>query len=141
MTTADVQIDFQAGQRWTYRTRPGEDTSTVLILRRDDEPTGTVLHVALDGLRLGNPHVPGGVQMALGHAPVTVDALRASVLELIQVHAHLPADEGGYRQWREAADRGEAGVFTLTIAEILDVIGQAVAPAPVDGLFGKSNRR
>ncbi|MDK2012586.1 MULTISPECIES: hypothetical protein [unclassified Deinococcus] len=141
MTTADVQIDFQAGQRWTYRTRPGEDTSTVLILRRDDEPSGTVLHVALDGLRLGNPHLPGGVQMELGHMPVTADALRASVLELIQVNAPLPADEGGYRQWREAADRGEAGVFTLTLAEILDVIGQAVAPASVDGLFGKTHRR
>ncbi|NTY01442.1 hypothetical protein [Deinococcus sp. JMULE3] len=141
MTTPDVQIDFQAGQRWTYRTRPGEDTSTVLILRRDDEPSGVVLHVALDGLRLGNSHLPGGVQMELGHAPVTVDALRASVLELIQVNAPLPNDEGGYRQWREAADRGEAGVFTLTLAEILDVIGQAVTPAPVDGLFGKTNRR
>ncbi|GAA0517438.1 hypothetical protein [Deinococcus depolymerans] len=141
MTTPDVQIDFQAGQRWTYRTRPGEDTSTVLILRRDDEPTGTVLHVALDGLRLGNPHLRGGVQPELGHAPVTAEALRASVLELIQVNAPLPADGGGYRQWREAADRGEAGVFTLTLAEILDVIGQAVAPAPVDGLFGKTNRR
>ena len=53
----------------------------------------------------------------------------------------LPADEGGYRQWREAADRGEAGVFTLTLAELLDLIGRAVAPAPVGGLFGKSNRR
>lgn len=141
MTNPHVQVEFQAGQRWTYRTRPGEDTSTVLILRRDDEPNGTALHVALDGLRLGNPHLPGGVQMELGHAPVTADALRASVLELIQVNAPLPADEGGYRQWREAADRGEAGVFTLTLAEILDVIGQAVAPALPRELFGKTNRR
>ncbi|MFW8625518.1 hypothetical protein [Deinococcus sp. ME38] len=141
MTTSDVQIDFQASQRWTYRTRPGEDTSTVLILRRDDEATGTVLHIALDGLRLGNPHLPGGVQTELGHAPIAADALRASVLDLIEVNAPLPADEGGYRQWREAADRGEAGVFTLTLAELLDLIGRAVAPAPVGGLFGKSNRR
>jgi len=141
MTSPHVQVEFQAGQRWTYRTRPGEDTSTVLILRRDEEPNGTALHVALDRLRLGNPHLPGGVQMELGHAPVTEDALRASVLELIQVTAPLPADEGGYRQWREAADRGEAGVFTLTLAEILDVIGQAVAPALPGELFGKTNRR
>ncbi|AWT34846.1 hypothetical protein GCM10008956_36800 [Deinococcus arenae] len=141
MTSPHVQVEFQAAQRWTYRTRPGEDTSTVLILRRDDEPNGTALHVTLDRLRLGNPHLPGGVQMALGHAPVTADALRASVLELIQVNAPLPADEGGYRQWREAADRGEAGVFTLTLAEILDVIGQAVAPALPGELFGKTNRR
>ncbi len=141
MTTSDVQIDFQAGQRWTYRTRPGEDTSTVLILRRDDEPTGTVVHVALDGLRLGNPHLRGGVQPHLGHAPVTADALRASVLELIQTGALLPTDDSGYRQWREAADRGEAGVFTLPLAEILNLIGQVVVPAPVDGLCGKTNRR
>ena len=141
MTTPYGQADFQAGQRWTYRTRPGEDTSTVLILRRDDEPTGTVLHIALDGLRLGNPHLPGGVQPQLAHAPVTAEALRASVLELIQTGALLPTDDSGYRQWREAADRGEAGVFTLPLAEILDLIGQVVVPAPVDGLFGKTNRR
>lgn len=113
----------------------------MLILRRDDKPTGTVLHIALDGLRLGNLHLPGGVQPHLAHAPVTAEALRASVLELIQTGAPLPTDDSGYRQWREAADRGEAGVFTLPLAEILNLVGQAVTPATVDGLFGKTNRR
>ena len=63
------------------------------------------------------------------------------MLKLIHTGALLPAGGSGSRQRREAADRGEAGVFTLTLAELLDLIGRAVAPTPVGGLFGKSNRR
>ncbi|AKH17673.1 hypothetical protein [Deinococcus soli (ex Cha et al. 2016)] len=63
------------------------------------------------------------------------------MLKLIHTGALQPAGGSGSRQRREAADGGEAGVFTVTLAETVDLIGRAVSPAPVDGLFGKKNRR
>lgn len=136
--------DFAPGQRWIYRTRPGEETSTVLILRCEDWPSDTVIHVYLDGLRLRNPHLPGGVQDTLSHTPVREDAVRASVTELIEERAALPHDGGGYETWRTAFERGEAGVFTLPLADIVEALEVAVnGPRTGDqpDVFRKSHHR
>ncbi|PNY82436.1 hypothetical protein [Deinococcus koreensis] len=119
--------DFAPGQRWLYRTRPGEDTSTALILGREAVPQGEVLHLCLDGLTLLNPLMDGGVQTSLAHVPVTGDALRASVETLIEVGVPLPPDTSPIDRWSEEARRGEAGAFTLPLAEIVGALEQAIA--------------
>lgn len=131
------ELPLAPGQRWAYRTRPGEEGSTVLILRGG----GDTWHVAVDGLQLNNPYTTGGVQTALPHSPISAQALRASVTELLEEDATLPDDQGGYETWREAHERGEAGVFTLQVAQIVAALEEAVnAPrAPeVNRLFQKN---
>lgn len=138
---------FAPGQRWTYRTRPGEETSTALILKREDLPHGPVLHIALGGLRLLNPLNETGLQTELGHLPITEVAAQACLTGLIEEHATLPTDLSGYQQWRTAFDAGEAGVFTLPLAEIVGALEEAVAAnaeamheqTQNAGLFEKSN--
>ncbi|WP_064014849.1 hypothetical protein [Deinococcus puniceus] len=138
---------FAPGQRWTYRTRPGEDTSTALILKREELPGGPVLHVQLDGLRLHNPLTPSGLQTELGHLPLTEAAAQACLTELIDAHAAIPTDQSGYQQWRSAFDAGEAGVFTLPLAEIVGVLEGAISAnaeamkthSDTAGLFEKRN--
>lgn len=117
---------FAPGQRWTYRTRPGEETSTALILKREELPLGPVLHVQLDGLRLHNPLTESGLQTELGHLPISEAAAQECLTELIEEHAALPGDQSGYQQWRTAFDAGEAGVFTLPLAEIVGALEQAI---------------
>lgn len=122
--------DFAPGQRWSYATRPGEPRSTVLILARDDSPGGGIVHIRVEGLRLRTPH---GEQTELAHSPIAEASLRASVTALIETHVPLPGDLSGLRHWEAAFARGEAGAFTLSVAEIVGAVEQAVGSGP-DGL-------
>lgn len=130
--------EFERGQRWTYRTRPGEETSTALILHFERSPDGSgIVSVQLDNLRIQNSASPSGLTELIGHVPVAEDNFDSSVLELIEAQAALPEDESGYQQWLEAFQRGEAGVFPLDLAEIVEAMAQALA-APPANLFQKS---
>ncbi|OLV18014.1 hypothetical protein [Deinococcus marmoris] len=131
------ETPFAPGQRWAYRTRPGKAASTLLILRGG----GDTWHITVDGLHLKNPYTAGGVQTDLPHSPISAGALRASVSALLEEGATLPEDQSGYEQWRGAHERGEAGVFTLEVAQIVTALEEAVnTPRPSEGnpLFQKN---
>ncbi|MFC6590932.1 hypothetical protein ACFP81_02055 [Deinococcus lacus] len=125
------------GQRWTYRTRPGEETSTALVLAVDESAGQTIISVSLDGLLIPHAAAPDGYAHSIGHLPLSGEKFRESVLELVETLQPVPREEG-YSQWREAFDRGEAGVFTLTLAEIVEHMAEVLAPAPAPNVFGKT---
>ena len=115
---------FRPGQVWRYHTRPGEDSSTLTVLRVETHPTaGVVVHIAVDGVRVRTP--AGGTATELGHLPLAEEALRRSVTEKVRDGA--PTDRGmeGYREWRRAFDAGRGGVFTTTVAECVDFVERA----------------
>ena len=57
--------DFKVGQVWRYKARPGEETSLAYIAWVDHQRGVSIYHLYLDGLRLRNPRLPGGIQPAL----------------------------------------------------------------------------
>ncbi|MGH9896886.1 MAG: hypothetical protein ACREA0_33785, partial [bacterium] len=104
-----VDADFQAGQRWSYKTRPQEPESTLIIGRVENDPKlGSVVHVSVIGLRLKNPRAEGGFGDVAAHLPISPKALRDSVIARVGDGAPAADFERGYAMWREA--RG--GVFT-----------------------------
>ncbi|UPG86465.1 hypothetical protein L2Y94_03640 [Luteibacter aegosomatis] len=120
--------DYAPGQSWTYRTRPGEEDSRLMIRKIDVEPEdGEVFHVSLPGVKLRNHRVPGGIQPAMHHAAVSRSTLDKSVLDAAGT---ADADESwrdGYAVWRQAYDNGDAGVFDLEVKDILGYIEMVVA--------------
>lgn len=117
---------FEAGQIWEYRTRPGEESSRLYIARVDQLRGGAAFHIFLDGLHLKNP---GGEQSSLGHAPVNEETLKASVTSLVAERANVPDVSEGYNLWRAAYDRGEAGVFDIPVANLIQFI-EEIANGP-----------
>jgi hypothetical protein len=111
---------YAAGQIWKYRTRPGEESSQLYIAKVDRLPQELAFHIYLDALHLKNPR--GGEQSSLTHAPVSERTLKASVTSLVAEHAQVPYVSEGYNIWREAYDRGEAGIFDISVAEVVQFI-------------------
>ncbi|SEI72189.1 hypothetical protein SAMN04488058_101437 [Deinococcus reticulitermitis] len=143
---------FAPGQRWTYRTRPGEDTSTLLVLgcdlrRAPEGESGAdgsrVVSVRLDRLRMIGPEGAGSWISELAHTPVAEANVRDSVLDLLEEGVPLPADLSGYHGWQLDYEKGEAGFFTVPIAEILDLLEGLMGPppGPAHPVFQKSNGR
>lgn len=122
--------EFREGQIWRYDTRPGEENSRLFIARIDRGlGTQSIYHIYLDGLQLKNPLYPGGVQDHLPHAPVTRQALEASVIELLESNAKMPDISEGYAEWLLAFEKGQTGVFTIPAKQIVQVFEDAFAQA------------
>lgn len=124
---------FRFGQVWTYRTRPGEEASLVVI--GPVERLGgdaTVVHVQIVGVAIPNPHLTSGegVQTQVGHAPISKEALASSVVDLVDggnVEADFDLFMEGYATWRRAFEEEGAGFWTVSLAEIVGFLESALA--------------
>lgn len=137
----DPAPTFAPGQRWAYRTRPGEEGSTLVVLRRETVGGEALLHVQLQGLRLPSPLIESGFTTTIGHLPIREAEVRQSVTGLLEEGVTAEGG-GGYETWRAAHARGEAGFFTLPVSQIVTLMEEAVrdAAAGQGGLLRKSHR-
>ncbi|MGD9669313.1 MAG: hypothetical protein AB7U75_09685 [Hyphomicrobiaceae bacterium] len=126
-----LAIRFEAGQVWRVLGRRQDGDAHVAVLAViEDVKLGQICAIAMTGVHIRNAFVEGGVQTQLPHAPVAAEVLRAAVIELVESDGPTADDIASaeaYLQWREPYDAGEAGVFTIPLNEILDVIEQAAA--------------
>jgi hypothetical protein len=117
----DDDSTFKVGERWAYETRPGEETSTFVVGRIDESPDGRIVHVWVDDVRFGpspQTHIP--------HAPMSEDAVARSGTNRLETGIRATERfETGYQTWKD--DRG--GVFTITIAELVDLYAKALGGA------------
>jgi hypothetical protein len=127
MLTDTTSSKFQVGQTWKYQTRPGEEGSTVTVVKVESAPqTGVIVHVALRGLHVKNPGAPSGITTEANHLPMAESALQKSVTVMVTAQAPLPSYEEGYREWRRAFDSGHAGAFTTSLAEAVTFVEVAL---------------
>ncbi|KJV36734.1 hypothetical protein [Luteibacter yeojuensis] len=123
-----MRPEYAPGQAWTYRTRPGDDASRVVIRKKEIEAEdGEVFHVSLLDVKLRNHRVPGGIQTAMHHAAVARATLDQSLLECVGDADDDETWMDGYAVWRQAYDNGDAGVFDIPVADILGYIEMVVA--------------
>ena len=124
---------FEAGQIWRTRGRPQDGDAHILILAvMDNAVVGRIYSIAMTGVRIRNQAFEGGIQTELPHAPVTEDVLKADATELVVSDgptAEHPDFSEAYLQLREAYDAGDAGVFTIPLFEILDLIEDTISSA------------
>ena len=120
-------MTFIPGQIWSYDTRANESTSRLTIVAVDDDPKhGLIVHISVEGLALRTPQVPNGISETVSHMPFSEDALKSCVVELLQSEAPLPDYRDGYDTWKDAFDRGEAGVFSISVADAIDAMESAI---------------
>ena len=119
---------FHVGEKWSYHARPGEERSSLTIVKVESSPKlGVIVHVSLDGLRIKSAHGSSGFSETISHMPFAEAAMENSVTTLAVAKAPLPPFEEGYREWRRAFDAGKGGIFTITVAEGVDFIETALS--------------
>ena len=106
---------FAPGQVWSYKTRPGEEGSTITILRIEETPKlGTIVHVRIDGIHFSN--CTGGPSPSLiQHAPISRAALEASVIAKLTSVPRVPDYAAGYQDWLVHC----GGVYTIPVDRVI----------------------
>jgi hypothetical protein len=118
---------FSEGQVWHYKARPHEATSTIQICKIESDPRmGEMFHISIRGLRMKNPRSPTGFNDQMSHAPVSRQTLAQSVTKLSGTSSVDPGYREGYATWRKAFEQGDAGIFTIPVAEIVSGIETAI---------------
>lgn len=119
--------DFTEGQVWSYKTRKGEETSRVMINKVESNPKlGKIFHISVSGVKVKNPRISGGISTNLSHFPVSEETLKKSLTKLNgKSQPDLDYYEG-YKTWKSAFDKGNAGVFTIDVADIVGVVEEAI---------------
>lgn len=122
---------YAPGQVWTYRTRPGEESSRITILKVDQhDKLGNIIHIHVSNVAIKSPSAPDGVAKVIHHSPYTEKAIDDSVLELGAENVELPDFQEGYDTWKEAFDKSEAGVFSISVSEGVAAMEQVLSGNP-----------
>jgi hypothetical protein len=120
-------LPFEPGQIWSYHTRAQDEGSTLTILKLEtlDRIAGRVVHIRVEGVRLGGDALEPAAPTAIAHLPFEEAALRASVIDLVSFVEVLPDFSEGYAQWQQ----DEGGVFTVAVREAVGFVGVATGVA------------
>jgi hypothetical protein len=119
---------YKPGQEWSYKTRPGEESSRLTILKVEPhEKLGNVVHIRVSDVKLRSATAPDGVVSVIEHAPYVEEAIDESAVELMAEDVELPDFAAGYEAWKTAFEKGEAGVFTLPVDKGVEVTEQVLS--------------
>ena len=112
---------FHVGDVWQYKTRPGEETSRLIIAKIDDSPDlGVVVHVAVDGLTWKDCE-DNRVPESVPHMPFARRAVEESVTKRVGKAESLPNFRNGYEEWQQAYDKKHAGIYAISVAAAVSV--------------------
>jgi len=118
---------FKVGQIWRFNTRPGEENSTLKILKVEKyDSAGVVIHIYVNGLKLKNPQRPTGFSDDIGHLPLLKDAVLKSVTTLVSEDSKLPDFREGYNNWKEAFDSNKGGIFSIVVSDAIKYVEEAM---------------
>ena len=119
---------FEEGQTWSYRTRPGEDSSRVHIYRIDTIPSGAPVFLSyVTGIRL----VGGGRTLTrFGLLPLSQAALDRSVVSMVGRADSAKDMASGYERWQEGSDEARGFLVEERLDSALERIQQMLPTAP-----------
>ncbi len=119
--------ELKSGQIWKYNTRKGEEKSRVVILKVEDYgKRGQIVHISVNGVRIKNEHIEGGISKEIEHLPFDNETIIKSLTELESKTENLPDFMDGYLQWKEAFISEKGGVFTIEVKEAIDFVEKSM---------------
>lgn len=119
--------ELKSGQIWKYNNRKGENKSRVIILKVEDYgKKGQIVHIAVNGLKIKNKNVKGGITREISHLPFDKESIKSSLKELESETDKIPEFIDGYNKWKKAFENDEAGVFTSEIKYAVEFVDKSI---------------
>ena len=107
---------YKPGQRWTYKTRPSEPDSTLIILRTVDIGKERVVLVRIEGLKANFCKRPVPL---LAFVSIAKSGLDSSVIKIIETKP-APSFDSFYQGWLKTWDNGKPKYQTEDVRGMLD---------------------
>lgn len=117
--------ELKPGQIWEYKTRKGEESSRITILKiePDDKNNDRIIHLSISGLKMKST-LDGLTRIVdtLGHIPTSEKVIKPGLVKLIG-NTRISEDMlEGIKQWKSA----KGGIWTLSLAQTISTIEEGM---------------
>ena len=110
---------IKEGQVWSYKTRTSEEGSRLTIIKTDGHDKDLVIHIKIDGLKLIAKDSGDVIGTSIEHLPINLEMFKKSVRKIESV-VESSINEG-YLHWKKLFDKGNAGVWSIEIADAIEM--------------------
>jgi hypothetical protein len=117
---------YEEGQVWTFRDAPLPDSRVIVGKVDNTERDGWVVSVCVGNVYMPDAATGERYLTHVSHTPMTAQALDASVIAQAGISTPLEGFDEAYRGWRDEYAKGEAGVFIISVAEIIGYFADAI---------------
>jgi len=111
---------LEAGTVYAFDRDGHDEPCTVTILKVETLRDVDIVHASIYGFK--DKH---GKPRTAGHLPFAAEVIEQAEIRFL-ARRDVPEFEDGYQTWRSAFDEGKAGVFTIGLNEVVDVLLQAI---------------
>ena len=122
-----TEFRYQPGQVWSYKDAPRPDSRAIVGKVENIAGTGWVVSVCVTNVYLPNWQTREPELNAISHAPMTAEAMDSSVVAQTGTGEPIDGFAESYSEWRALFGKNEAGVFIITVADVVKFIGEAIA--------------
>ena len=109
---------FKPGQAWLFQTKENNNACKLIILKCETLNEQSIIHIAIKTSDSRSD------EFLIQHLPMSKAAIEHSVITLQETDTVLSDYTEGYRQWRTAFDKGEAGVWEIAVCDVLEAVMQ-----------------
>jgi hypothetical protein len=112
--------EIKKGQIWKYETRPGEESSLIIILKVEKlNNEDVVVHAQVTNLKIKDFETGQIIADSIGHLPMHESSFRKSVFHLIG-NNNVELEGSGYEDWQYAYKVGNAGIWDIEVADVIN---------------------
>lgn len=109
-------VSIQEGQLWTYHGLPGNESSTLTILKIEEEANRQIIHICVD--RIYNSQSER--EISVGHLPFDRKILTDCLKEKIGEVSPLPDFLEGYNNWKQQ----NGGAWNIPLRSVLEILSK-----------------
>jgi hypothetical protein len=121
-------MDFSVGQVCVYQDAI-VPTSRIIIGRIDPglKAGEQIISVTLTDIPLPDPKTGQMIPDEVVHIPIDAKALLSSVISCSGKSVVSPEFEAGYKTWKAAFDKNEAGIFTVSVGKLQGILAKMLS--------------
>ena len=118
---------YQDGQVWIIESGTYKGVEVVIANVEDHRLQKEVIHIMVLGPIQNSD---GLVSSGMSHFPFSKEGLQKSGLKFVRKDTGVSDDWcEGYAIWNEAASKGKAGIFSVTVSEVIDIAFSQMPPS------------
>lgn len=122
-----VDSKYHVRDSYSFKSRDFEPNARLIILKVEHQnKNGNIIHVRVDSIKIKSSENPVKYLTVINHMPFSEAALDSSGLRKIGKDKSISDYSEGYKEWRTSFDKGEAGVFSITVGKAVEYMEQTM---------------
>lgn len=124
-----LKNNIEEGQIWSYKCRDSEPESTLTVIKIDKPGNEQIVHIRVDKVSIIQRDTGEVIATYIEHLPMSIEAFSKSVGKVESMVKTSIND--GYLDWKKKFDERKAGVWSLEVSAVIEMIENIYNDVPL----------